>query len=202
MSSLPSIAPPSRRRTPLPTAISVPTSGYSVYPPRLPSAPEIPSRLNPLRPPPPQRRTVSWETVDAHHQNARRSLWMKQREHFRYHNAWSKYYYGSSAEKEQYGAQTRSVLKQQMADNYMATRQSRVTRNLESVVALERDRRDRDEDARNFRNKYNYLKTFRDENKKMMESSWHNRSMSKRHTDLYDSEALRYNPINWSCTLK
>ena len=54
-----------------------------------------------------------------------------------------------------------------MADNYMATRQSRVTRNLESVVALERDRKDRDEDARNFRNKFNYLKTFRDENKKV-----------------------------------
>ena len=64
-------------------------------------------------------------------------------------------------------AYTRSVLKQQIDDNSHTERQSRVTRNLESVVALEKDRRDRDEDARNFRNKFNYLKTFRDENKKV-----------------------------------
>ena len=64
-------------------------------------------------------------------------------------------------------AYTRSVLKQQIDDNSHTERQSRLTRNLESVVALEKDRRDRDEDARNFRNKFNYLKTFRDENKKV-----------------------------------
>ena len=64
-------------------------------------------------------------------------------------------------------AYTRSVLKQQIDDNCHTERQSRLTRNLESVVALEKDRRDRDEDARNFRNKFNYLKTFRDENKKV-----------------------------------
>ena len=64
-------------------------------------------------------------------------------------------------------AHTRSVLKQQMADSSQAANQSRVTRNLESVVALEKDRRDHDEDARNFRNKFNYLKTYRDENKKV-----------------------------------
>lgn len=54
-----------------------------------------------------------------------------------------------------------------MADSSQAANQSRVTRNLESVVALEKDRRDCDEDARNFRNKFNYLKTYRDENKKV-----------------------------------
>ncbi len=42
------------------------------------------------------------ETVEKHHQNDNRAIRMKQREHYRYHNAWSKYYYGSAAEQEHY----------------------------------------------------------------------------------------------------
>ena len=42
------------------------------------------------------------ETTDKHFQNDQRTQRMKQVEHYRYHNAWSKYYYGSVAEQEQY----------------------------------------------------------------------------------------------------
>lgn len=42
------------------------------------------------------------ETIDKHFQNDNRTQRMKQMEHYRYHNAWSKYYYGSVAEQEQY----------------------------------------------------------------------------------------------------
>ena len=76
---------------------------YAVYPPRLPSAPEGPvHRLNVLRPDPPKKFTHMLETIEPHYHNEKRALRMKQREHYRYHNAWSKYYYGSPAEQEAY----------------------------------------------------------------------------------------------------
>ena len=76
---------------------------YSVYPARLPSAPEGPQRrLNVLRPPPPKKFNHMLETIEPHWHNEKRTNNMKQREHYRYHNAWSKYYYGSPAEQEEY----------------------------------------------------------------------------------------------------
>ena len=75
---------------------------YSVYPPRLPSAPEGPvHRINVLRPPPPKKFNHMLETIDPHWHNEKRAMRMKQREHYRYHNTWSKYYYGSPAEQEE-----------------------------------------------------------------------------------------------------
>ena len=76
---------------------------YEVYPQRLPSAPDIPKRpLNVLRPPPPKKFDHMLETAEEHYFNDKRTLRMKQREHYRYHNAWSKYYYGSEPDKESY----------------------------------------------------------------------------------------------------
>lgn len=95
---------------------------YQIYPPYLPPAPDIPTRVNPLQPPPPQTRTVSLETKDPHWQNQQRTARMRERDHFRYHNAWSKYYYGSKAEQEAYKSYTRTVLKQQMADKWSSKR--------------------------------------------------------------------------------
>lgn len=75
---------------------------YGVYPAFLPPASEVSSRINPLHPEA-SRRKVGLQTVDPHWHNEQRSLRMKQREHFRYHNAWSKYYYGSLADQEAHG---------------------------------------------------------------------------------------------------
>ena len=76
---------------------------YTLYPPRLPSAPEGPvRRVNVLRPEPPKKFTHMLETVDPHWHNEKRATRMKHREHYRYHNAWSKYYYGTPSEQESY----------------------------------------------------------------------------------------------------
>ena len=76
---------------------------YEVYPARLPSAPDVAKRpLNVLRPPPPLKFDHMLETAEGHFFNDKRTKRMKQREHYRYHNAWSKYYYGSEPEKETY----------------------------------------------------------------------------------------------------
>ncbi len=94
MSALPRLSPQSTAMTGAGAVM------YGVYPARLPSAPDIPQRLNPLQPFPPQRRTHMLETIVPHFQNDTRAQKMKQREHYRYYNAWSKYYYGSAADKE------------------------------------------------------------------------------------------------------
>ena len=106
MSALPRLTP---RATPLSASPPTPMSStptcptiYDIYPPRLPAATDIPLRVNPLKPPPPKPRTTMLETVDPHWNNEYRTLRMKQREHYRYHNAWSKYYYGAPPEQESY----------------------------------------------------------------------------------------------------
>lgn len=76
---------------------------YEVYPARLSAAPDIPKRpINVLNPPPTAKRNPAHETTEPHWFNEKRANRMKQREHYRYHNAWSTYYYGSSADKEEY----------------------------------------------------------------------------------------------------
>lgn len=198
MSALPRIAP----QATVPTLPTIKTSNYEVYPPRLPSAPDIPKKINPLQPSPPQRRTVAWETIDPHYLNEQRVNRMKQREHYRYHNSWSKYYYGSIPEKEQYRASTRSVLKQQMTDLWGQNRQQITDKVQESQQAVAYDNSCRMQDAVDYQNKFSYLKNFRDDNKNLMESAWQRRRQSKFEEDKFDREQLRYNPINWSATLK
>lgn len=204
MSALPRITP---QTTSL--SASVPTVQmykatdiYEVFPCRLTTAPEIPKRINPLNPPPPDRRTVALETKDPHFHNEQRATRMKQREHYRYHHAWSKYYYGSVPEQEQYRAYTRGVLKQQMTDLWKQQRQQQTDKVGESERALAFDHRCREDDFHKHQQKSAYLKSFTEDNKQLMESSWHRQRETRRQEHLYDREQLKYNPINWSCTLK
>lgn len=186
------------------TSLSGPMTkpNYEVYPPRLPSAPEIPARVNPLQPPPPKQRTFMLETIEPHWHNDTRTARMKQREHFRYHNTWGKYYYGSPAERESHRQYTRTVLKQQMVDKWQSQRQSFQSRVAESEQAVRQDMQCRVDDARSFQDKHMYLKTFRDDNKSLMEKGWATQRRQKSEVDKFDREQLRYNPINWSCSLK
>jgi len=127
---------------------------------------------------------------------------MKQREHYRYHNAWSKYYYGSNSEQEQYRAYTRSVLKQQMDDKQSMRKTALRDKVRESEMAIQQDTNIRQHDAKEWNRKFEHLKTFRDENKRLMENRWDNSFRSKLAMDKYDREQLKYNPINWSGSLK
>ena len=50
--------------------------------------------------------------------------------------------------------------------------------------------------------KYAAMKAFRDENKKMMDTAREERRRQKTEIDRFDREQMRYNPINWSMSLK
>lgn len=82
------------------TAISL-AKAYEVYPAWLPTTLGV-DRVNPLRPPPPKKFNHMLETEDMTFHNYMRSMRMRQRDHFRYHTSWGKYYYGSAAEQEQH----------------------------------------------------------------------------------------------------
>lgn len=176
---------------------------YEVYPQRLPSAPDIPKRpINVLQPPPPKpRRGPYLETIQSHWFNQQRVDRMKQREHYRYHNAYTKYYYGSEADQEDHRAYTRTVLKQQMSDRDQKFRDEHKSKIEESVIVTERDNSDKRDDAEKFQAKFQLLKSYRDINKQEMEMLWGNRKDQKVREDVCDREQMRYNPINWSCTL-
>ena len=46
------------------------------------------------------------------------------------------------------------------------------------------------------------MMTYRDENKRMMDTAREERVREKTSVDQFDREQMRYNPINWSMTLK
>lgn len=192
--------------TPTPRSLSAGNSYGPYPPPDLSNAwdhMKIPPRVNPIAPLPPKKRiNSSWETVDQHWHNDKRRIIMQQREHNRYHSAWSKAFYGSPADQEAYRRHFRQVLKQQMSDQDSLKRDNLKNKVRESEAAVEYDRQCRSQDLESFRKKFNYLKQFRDDNKTFMENKWQQRKMDTSMENRYDREVLRFNPINWSGTLK
>lgn len=127
---------------------------------------------------------------------------MQQREHNRYHSAWSKAFYGSPPEQEAYRRHFRQVLKQQMSDQDALKAQTLKSKVRESEAAVEYDRQCLSQDVEACVKKYNYLKQFRDDNKVFMEDKWQQRRSERQMENVYDREIQRFNPINWSGTLK
>lgn len=203
--TLPKISPIS---TPVPKLQrTLSAASYGPYPPReLSSSMElvrIPQRVNPLAPPPPKKRiNMAWETVDQHWHNEARRVMMQQREHQRYHSAWSKPFYGQPAEKEQYRKHFREVLKQQMTDKDNQIIQHNKDKTQESSMSIAYDNKCRQDDLEKYISKHVYLQQYRNQNKKCMEDQWECRRQNKFLEDRIDREKLRYNPINWSCSLK
>ena len=72
----------------------------------------------------------------------------------------------------------------------------------ESEQSLSYDRKCRDEDTTHHNNKFASMMTYRDENKRMMDTAREERVREKTSVDQFDREQMRYNPINWSMTLK
>ncbi|XP_059151080.1 uncharacterized protein LOC131937565 [Physella acuta] len=200
MSKLPRITP-----TCTPRSVSAAASYGPYPPPELTSTwnqMKFPPKINPLAPPPPRKRLyASWETTPQHWHNDRRRLMMQQKEHERYHSAWSTPFYGPPADKEAYRRHYRQVLKQQMSDADEKKRTDLQSKVHESEAAVEFDRQCKMKDFQDIVKKYNYLKNFRDDNKMFMEESWEKSRINKIMTDRYDREMLKYNPINWSGTL-
>ncbi|KAK6177063.1 hypothetical protein SNE40_015242 [Patella caerulea] len=217
MTSLPKITPAStpvpltRSRTcSLPQPIRRSHTSVSVYGPYPPANLsnqwdyiQTPARINPIGPLLPRKRiNDSWETIPQHYHNDCRRILMQQREHERYHSAWSKAFYGNPAERESYNKHFREVLKQQMTDQDLWKRRHQVDKVQESERAVEYDRQCLQKDSEDQNNKFSYLKRFRDDNKMLMEKQWDLLKQKRTVENLYDREIMRYNPINWSCTLK
>ncbi|XP_041348239.1 uncharacterized protein LOC121367870 [Gigantopelta aegis] len=204
--SLPRITP---RGTPVPGAprsFSANSMYVSYPPPHLTSTMDflhMPPRINPLAPPPPRKRiNASWETIEQHLHNDRRRIFMQAREHERYHSAWAKGFYGPPAEREAYRKHFREVLKEQMSYQDYQKKQDLKNKIHESEVAVEYDKICLQEDTEKFIKRYTYLKNFRDGNKVIMENQWRENRVLRQHENKVDREMMKYNPINWSCTLK
>jgi len=89
-----------------------------------------------------------------------------------------------------------------MTDKWAEQRQQLSAKVRESEDAVEKDRLVRVEDARDQAKRFEYLKTYRDDNKKLMENTWDHRKQKRFVENKFDREQLKYNPINWSCSLK
>ncbi|XP_064633247.1 uncharacterized protein LOC135491366 isoform X2 [Lineus longissimus] len=183
-------------------------SVYEPFPPRLITSIDnvdfrkIPSKVNPLAPAPPQRRTAMLETVEPHWENNQRSDLMQKMHRSRYHTAYQKWAYGSPAEKEIYRRLFREGLKQQMSDRDSKVRQTFDARVRESEEAVQKDRQDIVKDSQDYHNHFNQMKTFRDANKSLMEEQWNWNRRSRYLNWRHEEELLKYNPINWSCSMK
>ncbi|KAK1145639.1 hypothetical protein AOXY_G36142 [Acipenser oxyrinchus oxyrinchus] len=155
------------------------------------------ARVNPLHPPAERRRTVSLETLAAHHYNQQRVQVMQQKEYCRYHQGWQRPFYGSCADKEEYRQEVRALLKRQIREKWEGQRQALASRMREVEAAREADRLVLNQDLEQNRTRARALTVFRDENKRLMEQSWKERSVSRSLEVLRERELLQYNPIKW-----
>nr|XP_046253364.1 uncharacterized protein D1044.6-like isoform X2 [Scatophagus argus] len=159
-------------------------------------------RLNPLHPPLVHKRTVSLETPAVHHHNHQRTLILQRREHYRYHQAWRKPFYGTSSEREEYRKELREQLKRQMEDKCAALKLQLASKVQEAKYIQEVDHlalsTDREQRIRHIK----AMTAYRDENKRLMEQRWRDRALTRSQEALKERELLRLNPINWSGTLK
>uniref|UniRef100_A0A4W3JX49 Uncharacterized LOC103176613 n=1 Tax=Callorhinchus milii TaxID=7868 RepID=A0A4W3JX49_CALMI len=123
--------------------------------------------INPLHPPGVKRRTVSLETLSAHHHNQQRVTVMQQKEYNRYHQGWQRPFYGSVAEKEEYRYEIRQLLKWQMSQRWEGQRHALIDRIREGEAASEAQRQEllRDREKQVIRARF--LQAFRDENKRV-----------------------------------
>ncbi|XP_041459220.1 uncharacterized protein LOC121410905 [Lytechinus variegatus] len=158
-------------------------------------------RLDPLHPPK-FSRTVSLETTNPHFQNELRSLNMKREQYHKYHRSWMKPIYGSKLEQEDHRKHIRSSLKDQMSEKDSRHKTFMKDRFVESQTAVAYDRKCLDADKEALKKKSLYLHQFRDENKKLMEKKWEDTRQTRDHSNVVEQELLKYNPINWSQSLR
>uniref|UniRef100_A0A8C5WJQ9 Uncharacterized protein n=1 Tax=Leptobrachium leishanense TaxID=445787 RepID=A0A8C5WJQ9_9ANUR len=159
-------------------------------------------RLNPLHPPGVKRRTVSLETMAVHQHNHQRVLTMQQKEYYRYHQGWRRPFYGTANEREEYRKEIRDLLKKQMSEKWAVQRERISSQSLELEAQMESDRSAVKQDTEQQRARALFLRNYRDENKKLMETRWQENRLTRSLETLKERELLQYNPINWSGTLK
>jgi hypothetical protein len=160
------------------------------------------SRVDPLHPPWTNRRTVSLETEGAHDLLGQRSQALKQREYHRYHSSYQVPVYGSIASKEQYRKDIREVLKGQMSDKMSREKTAFSSRLTESRAFIEMDRKVIQDDLDSRKKRFDLMKNFRDENQKMAAEVTERKRQDKEYRLREERELLKFNPINWSHSLR
>ncbi|CAG6021629.1 unnamed protein product, partial [Menidia menidia] len=159
-------------------------------------------RLNPLHPPLVPKRTVSLETPAVHHHNHQRTLIMQRREHFRSHQVWRKPFYGTTSEREEYRKELREQLKRQMEEKCVALELQTAGKVKEAEDLREVDRHALSSEREQRIQHSKAMSAYRDENKRLMEQNWKDRALTRSLEAMKERELLRFNPINWSGTLK
>lgn len=177
-------------------------SVYQVYPAPLHLDTNIPKRVNVLRPAPHGVYNSFTETWENNWRNMSRSLLMQQREHFRYHDAWKPYFYGSPSEKELHNKLIREGLKEQMSDKWKHQKAIFEARVQESMDAVAHDKHDVEAELDKQRRYREMMKAYCVANKSMMEERERLKHTEKLADVAQESELIRYNPVNWSCSLK
>jgi len=160
------------------------------------------NKVDPLHPPWSSRRTVSLETVNAHDALSQRSLAMKQREYHRYHSSYETPVYGSIASKEQYRKEIRGILKDQMQSKLEREKTAFNSKLTESRAFIEMDRRVIQDEIQSRQKRSDMMRSFRDENKKMFEEQAERKRLERELRLREEKEMLKYNPINWSHSLR
>ncbi|XP_063720859.1 uncharacterized protein LOC134847638 isoform X2 [Symsagittifera roscoffensis] len=160
------------------------------------------NKVDPLHPPWSSRRTVSLETVNAHDALSQRSTAMKQREFHRYHSTYETPVYGSIAAKEQYRREIRDILKDQMASKLEREKTAFSSRLTESKAFIEMDRRTIQDELQSRQKRFDMMKSFRDENKKMAAEITERKKLERCLRQREEKEMLKFNPINWSHSLR
>lgn len=158
-------------------------------------------RLDPLHPPK-AKRTIYLETTDAHYQNELQTYLLKREQYHKFHRNWMRPFYGDKIEQEDYKKDVRESLKGQMDYKDEQHKTWMVERVKESESAFKHDSKCLTDDREAYKHSKIHLMKFRDENKKIMEEKEKQEKVTREKQFDQERELLRYNPINWSQSLR
>ncbi|XP_031566364.1 uncharacterized protein LOC116301446 [Actinia tenebrosa] len=116
---------------------------------------------------PESKKTASSETSKTHLDDEQMKLINKRDAHRRRNEAYVKVVYGNSTEREEVRRRNRISLQQQIEERDENHRTFMKNRFGESEFAINYDKACLHQDAQDRKNRHDYLKTFRDENKRV-----------------------------------
>lgn len=167
--------------------------------PDLPDSRPTP-RPDPLRPT--REKTFTLSSTDAEFENEQKILRKKREQYHQFHRNWMRPFYGSKVDQEEYRRGIREQLKNQMAEKYDDYQKFQKEKLQETEQAFSYDEDCINKDKRDRRNKGLYLSNFRNENKRIIEQNERLKRENRINTAIHEQELLRYNPVNWSQTLR
>ncbi|XP_071817952.1 uncharacterized protein [Apostichopus japonicus] len=167
--------------------------------PDLPDSKPTP-RFDPLRPT--REKSFTLSSTDVEFENEINMLRKKREQYHQFHRNWMRPFYGSKVDQEEYRKGIRSELKNQMSEKQNNWKTFQKDKVQETVQAYSYDQECINKDRTDRKEKAIYLRKFRDENKKAIEERENLKRAKRINTAVFEQELLRYNPVNWSQTLR